>query len=120
MLTQENVIDTDTTTGHGTAVASRREAATAAAKADSDKWYANADAIATFLSSANPKNWPLNTMKSQMKMHLDLTLQEAADRLNGKFVDDVKDFDRIENHILGMADVLSNGITRQFPERFIH
>ena len=37
---------------------------TAAAKADSDKWYANADAIATFLSSANPKNWPLNTMKS--------------------------------------------------------
>lgn len=93
---------------------------TAKAKVDSQKWYANADDIAAFLSSANPKNWPLNTMKAQMKMHLDLTLTEAADRLSGKYADDIKTYDLVENHILGMADVLSTGIIRQFPDQFTH
>lgn len=92
----------------------------AKATADSNKWYANADAIAVFLNSANPKNWPLNTLKAAMKMHLDQTLAEAAARLNGKFADDVKAYDLVENHILGMADVLSSGIIRQFPAQFIH
>ena len=93
---------------------------TAKAQADSQAWYANADQIATFLSNAIPKNWPLATMKAQMKMHLDLTLAEAADRLNGKFAADIADYDRVENHILGMADLLSNGIIRQFPSQFTH
>lgn len=88
------------------------------ATADSKAWYANADQIATFLSSANPKNWPLVTMKAQMKMHLDLTLAEAGDRLNGKYEADIKDYDLIENHILAMADVLSSGILKQFPSQF--
>ena len=88
------------------------------AKLDSQAWYANGDQIATFLSNANPKNWPLATMKAQMKMHLDLTLAEAGDRLNGKYADDIKDYDRVENHILAMADVLSSGIIKQFPNKF--
>jgi hypothetical protein len=92
----------------------------AKAKVDSDKWYANADEIAAFLSSANPKNWPLSTMKAEMKMHLDQTLTEAADRLNGKYADDIKAYDVVENHILGMADVLSSGIIKQFPSHFTH
>ena len=92
----------------------------AKATADSQKWYANADEIAAFLSSANPKNWPLDVMKAEMKMHLDQTLAEAADRLNGKYADDVKAYDLVENHILGMADALSSGIIAQFPDRFIH
>lgn len=91
----------------------------AAAKAASDKWYANANQIAAFLNSANPKNWPLAALQAEMKMHLDLTLQEAADRLNGKFSADIQDYDRIENHILGMADILSAGIIDQFPNRFV-
>lgn len=92
----------------------------AKAQADSQKWYENADQIAVFLNSANPKNWPLETLKSQMKMHLDLTLTEAADRLNGKYADDVKEYDLVENHILGMADILSSGIIHQFPQDFNH
>lgn len=91
---------------------------TTKATADSQAWYANADQIATFLSNANPKNWPLDSMKAEMKMHLDLTLKEAADRLNGKYADDVKDYDQVENHILGMADTLSSGIIKQFPNMF--
>jgi len=92
----------------------------AKAQADTQAWYANADQIATFLSNANPKNWPLATMKAQMKMHLDLTLAEAGDRLNGKYAADIQDYDRIENHILGMSDLLSSGIIKQFPDKFTH
>ena len=85
-------------------------------------WYAvqvNANDIATFLSSANPKEWPLATMKSMMKTHLDLTLQEAVDRLKGNYAADIQDFDTVETHILGMADALSAGIVDQFPSNFI-
>ncbi len=84
----------------------------------STKWYDNADAIATFLSSANAKNWQLATMKEAMKAHLDQTLKEAVDRLQGKYADDIKDYDAVHTHILGMADALSNGIIAQFPAEF--
>lgn len=86
--------------------------------AASAKWYANADEIATFLSSANPKNWPLAEMKAGMKMHLDLTLAEATARLQGKYTDDIADYDKIHAHILGLADLLSSGIIKQFPDKF--
>jgi hypothetical protein len=38
-------------------------------------WYANGDAIATFLATANPRNWDLDEMKAMMRDHLDLTLR---------------------------------------------
>lgn len=85
------------------------------AKAD---WYANARQIAKFLHNANPKNWPLADLRSMMKMHLDLTLQEASDQLGGDYAASVADYDVVENEILGMADTLSSGIIAQFPEKF--
>ncbi len=86
--------------------------------AASEKWYANADNIASFLSQANSKAWPLTDMQAGMKMHLDLTLAEATARLQGKFADDIADYDKIHNHILGLADLLSDGIIAQFPGKF--
>jgi hypothetical protein len=53
-----------------------------------------------------------------MKMHLDLTLKEATDRLQGKYADDIKDYDQVHQHILGLADLLSSGIEKQFPKKF--
>lgn len=84
----------------------------------SAKWYANGDEIAAFLSGANPQNWPLADLKAGMKMHLDLTLQEATDHMQGHYDADVQDYDKIHNHILGLADLLSNGIEKQFPAKF--
>jgi hypothetical protein len=81
-------------------------------------WYANADDIAAFLSAANPQHWPAVQMKSGMKMHLDLTLAEATDRLQGKYAADIRDYDEIHQHILSLADLLSSGIMQQFPKRF--
>jgi hypothetical protein len=81
-------------------------------------WYANADEIATFLSAANPDNWPEADLKAEMKMHLDLTLQEAVDHLGGNTAADIDDFAQVHDHILHMADLLSSGIMAQFPEQF--
>lgn len=82
------------------------------------RWYANADEIAVFLNSANPENWPLDEMKAMMKMHLDMTLQEAAARLNGDFAADIAAYDQVHVDILKMADMLSDGIINQFPKMF--
>jgi hypothetical protein len=84
----------------------------------SARWYANADEIATFLHDANPRNWPLAEMKSMMKSHLDLTLEEAVARLQGRYADDVAAYDKVHAEILEMADMLSDGIIAQFPARF--
>ncbi len=85
----------------------------------SQKWYANAEEIAVFLANANGKAWPLAEMKAGMKMHLDLTLQEAVDRLHGRYAEDIRDYDKIHAHILGLADLLSAGLMAQFPDRFV-
>ncbi len=82
------------------------------------RWYANADEIATFLSTANPENWPLDEMKAMMRSHLDLTLKEAAARLNGDFAGDIAAYDEVHVDILKMADMLSDGIINQFPKMF--
>jgi len=84
----------------------------------SARWYANADDIATFLHDANPRNWPLAEMKSMMTSHLDLTLEEAVARLQGRYADDVAAYDKVHAEILEMADMLSGGIIAQFPARF--
>ena len=81
-------------------------------------WYSNADDIAHFLAAANPRNWKFSAVDSMMHMHLDETLQEAADRLAGKYADDIRDYDAVHRHILEMADALSAGIIAQFPARF--
>lgn len=91
---------------------------TAAFEAASARWYANADDIAIFLNSANPKNWPLDEMKAMMKEHLDLTLAEASARLNGDWDADIAAYDEIHIQILEMADMLSTGIIEQFPKLF--
>ncbi len=79
-------------------------------------WYANADAIAQFLASANP-SWRLADLQFHMKLHLDQTLAEAAAHLQGQWVADIAAFDAVDVHIRAMADILSDGIVTQFPSR---
>src|SRR5205085_6647586 len=57
-------------------------------------------------------------MKAQMKMHLDLTVEEATAHLKGQFQADVAAYDKVHNHILGLADTLTAGIVNQFPGMF--
>jgi hypothetical protein len=87
------------------------------AKASAD-WYANGNQIADLLHSANPRQWSRAAMRSMMKVHLDETLSEAQNRLEGHYAADVRDYDAVHRHILRMADMLSAGIIHQFPQRF--
>jgi hypothetical protein len=57
-------------------------------------------------------------VQSMMKEHLDLTLREAVDRLQGNFAADIADYEQVHLAILTMAEMLSSGIIAQFPEKF--
>ncbi|HSL32070.1 MAG TPA: hypothetical protein VK871_00395 [Candidatus Limnocylindrales bacterium] len=87
-------------------------------EAASIAWYANADDIATALNGLNPRNWELGHMQAMMKAHLDRTLEEAVARLEGRYADDIAAYEQVHADILEMADMLSDGIIRQFPNRF--
>ncbi len=61
---------------------------------------------------------PLDTLKAEMNMHLDLTLAEATARLQAQYAEDIQDYDKVHEHILGMSDALSGGIIQPFPDQF--
>jgi hypothetical protein len=82
------------------------------------RWVANADEIAAFLSTANPKNWPSADMKQMMHDHLNLTTAEVQARLKGDWAADIAAYDKVHDQILHMADMLSAGIISQFPNQF--
>ena len=89
---------------------------TAQQQAD-DRWQKNAVDIATFLSKAN-SNWPKDTLVDMMKKHLSTTTAEVTARLTHDWEGDVRAYDAVYDHILMMADALSDGIIKQFPEKF--
>jgi len=86
-------------------------------KAADDRWHQNATQIADFLSKANP-NWPRATLVDMMNTHLSTTTTELVARLNKDWAADVKAFDDVYDHILHMADAQSDGIVKQFPNKF--
>jgi hypothetical protein len=81
------------------------------------RWNDNADEISAFLSKANP-NWTLADMKTMMHDHLKLTTDEAMARKNKDYVGDVTAYDKVHDEILKMADMFSDGIVKQYPDKF--
>lgn len=82
-----------------------------------EKWTANGKEIAGFLSSANP-NWPRATLEEMLQKHLDLTSGEVVGRLNKDWAADIKAYDEGHAHMLMFADTLTEGIAKQFPDKF--
>jgi hypothetical protein len=83
----------------------------------SAKWTKNGEDIAAFLSKANP-NWPRPVLVEMMNKHLATTTDEVVARLTKNWEADVRAYDAVYAHILTMADALSAGIIKQFPEKF--
>ena len=102
----------------GDLIAAAKAGDTAKVATTKDQWYANSDQIADFLSTANPGNWPAAEMRTMMHGHLDNTLAEAVDHLQGNFAADIADYDKVHEQILHMADMLTTGIIAQFPDKF--
>jgi hypothetical protein len=99
-------------------IAVARKGDQAGIASEQSRWVANADQIATLLNKANPRSWKLRAMKTMMRDHLRLTTNEVVARLQGKWTADVRSYDRIHLQILHMADMLSDGLVKQFPARF--
>jgi phage terminase Nu1 subunit (DNA packaging protein) len=81
------------------------------------KWSANGKEIAAFLSGANP-NWSKKTLEEMLQKHLDLTSGEVVGRLNKDWGADIKAYDDGHAHMLMFADMLTEGIAKQFPAKF--
>jgi hypothetical protein len=81
-------------------------------------FYANGNQIADFLHAANPGNWPLEAVQTMMRTHLDQVVQMGSDELTGHYAESVGVWNPYRDHIMAMADTLSNGIIKQFPGRF--
>ena len=90
---------------------------TDALNANSKKWSDNADDISKFLSSANP-NWKLADMKKMMDDHLKLTTDEVVQRIKKNYDADIAAYDKVHTEILEMSDMLTQGIIKQFPDKF--
>lgn len=81
------------------------------------KWIGNADDIAVFLSGANP-NWPVQTLKDMLYKHLAFTTTEVVSRLKKDWPADIEAYDKGHAHMLMFADILTEGIVKQFPKKF--
>jgi hypothetical protein len=81
------------------------------------KWTANGKDLAAFLAGANP-NWPQGDLEAMLQKHLDLTSGEVVARLGKDWDADIRSYDAGHEHMLKFADTLTDGIARQFPEKF--
>jgi hypothetical protein len=79
---------------------------------------ANADSIAAFLNKANPRGFALQPLQGALHMHIDLLMKEASAHLKKDWSGSVAAFDESLRQASQMADMLSEGIMKQFPSRF--
>ncbi|MDF2573387.1 MAG: hypothetical protein K0S05_299 [Agromyces sp.] len=80
-------------------------------------WYANAKDIADFLASANAE-WPKRELRNMMAAHITTTVDYAGKVLAGDHASAIVAYDAAEAHMIEMADMLSQGLIAQFPDRF--
>ncbi|KOS04014.1 glycosyltransferase [Paenibacillus peoriae] len=85
-------------------------------KLDAD-WHKNADDIARFLSAANP-NWQFKALQDMLYTHLQLITELVLDCIKGDWKADIAVIDKNEIHMIHLADILTEGIVKQFPEKF--
>jgi len=81
-----------------------------------DKLNKNAEEIATFLSSANP-NWPKSTILPALLAHGGHHVAQINAIQQKDFATEAKVWNEMKMHIYTIADVLANGIAKQFGPR---
>lgn len=81
------------------------------------EWYKNADDIALFLSKANP-NWSQAELQKMLHIHLKLVTDQVVTRIKKDWDAEIKAYDINENHMITFADILTEGIIKQFPNKF--
>jgi len=82
-----------------------------------DLWYKNGDAIVDLLSGLNP-NWSKAQLRDMFHKHLQLVTEQVVTTLNKDWKGNIATFDKGEEHMLNFADIISEGIVKQFPNKF--
>jgi hypothetical protein len=82
-----------------------------------DELMANADKIATFLSSANP-NLPKDTVLEMLQAHGGHHIAQIQQLKAGQYDEEAKTWADMEEHMNALADALTGAIAKQFPDKF--
>ena len=90
---------------------------TAGGATATDHLTANAQEIAAFLSGANP-NLPKDTLEGLLLAHGGHHLQQIQEVQAGQFDKEVATWSAMKGHIYVIADALTDGLAKQFPEKF--
>lgn len=78
----------------------------------------NASEIAKFLAGANPKNWTVDGLQGALLMHAgDHRQQLDAMMANAPAAQQAQLWGDMQHHMDMIADVLSDGIAKQFPDK---
>lgn len=80
-------------------------------------WYENADKISQYLSSINP-NFSEKELNNMLYKHLQLLTEQVLAIKGKEWKSDISAYDRGENHMIMFADMISEGIMKQFPQKF--
>jgi hypothetical protein len=83
-----------------------------------DKIKKNADEIAAFLSTANPKNWPKDTLVSLLVAHGGHHMAQIDAVAAKDYGTEATVWENMKKHIYTIADALAGGIEKQFPKKF--
>jgi len=81
------------------------------------RWYDNAEEMASFLSGINP-NWSEENWNRMFKNHMDMMKQEVSDMMARDFDNSSTTFADMERQAMEMADMMTQGIVKQFPQYF--
>lgn len=107
--------------GHWQAISAYLDGARAGDKAATEaamgKLLANADAIAKFLSGANP-NLPYDTLHGLLAAHGSHHVQQIQEFKAGQWEAEAKTWAAMKDHMYVIADALADGIAKQFPDKF--
>lgn len=83
-----------------------------------DKIKKNADELAAFLNSANPKNWPKDTLISLLVAHGGHHIAQIDAVVAKDYGAEAMVWENMKKHIYTIADALAGGIEKQFPKKF--
>ncbi|MCP8971031.1 glycosyltransferase [Ectobacillus ponti] len=81
------------------------------------EWHQNASDLAAFLSGANPYLKD-EDLKKLLFMHLELVANDLSASLKKDWEARITAIDEGVTHIILMADTISAGVVKQFPEKF--
>ncbi|HEX6999568.1 MAG TPA: hypothetical protein VF322_15620 [Gammaproteobacteria bacterium] len=82
-----------------------------------DRLSANARDIAAFLSGANP-NWPEETLIALLTTHGAHHVQQIEQLHAGQHEEEAATWAAMKDHMYVIADALTAGLAKQFPEKF--